>query len=353
MQLTPELKAQLAEQKKNCVFCKLVSKEMPGNVVFEDAKSMAILDIYPAVKGHTLFMLKEHYPILPYVPPDEFHHFFWVVPLLAKAIKSAMVTLGLNVFIASGGVAGQQAPHVMMHLMPRDEGDGFFNFLLKKGTVTPEEQKKVLAYNLPLFMNDHFAKNPAPWHQGAGEQPAFLEKVYSSGAVLYEDEKLVCVLPAKGSVAGQVDIYPKAEEKDIAKLSSEDSVHVFATASMIASLLFEGLKAQGTNILLRSGRTDDHPEGRLCISVFPRVPEDSLKGMIWEAKQPQYDLDGIASKIKDKTWNVSYAKEIVKEEKKYVVTRPVIETISGPKKEERKLTHEEEIRLALEKVWNS
>src|SRR3989338_896926 len=106
MQLTPELKAQLAEQKKNCVFCKLVSKEMPGKVVFEDAKTMAILDIYPAVKGHTLFMLKEHYPILPYVPPDEFRNFFWLVPSLAKAIKRAMVTLGLNIFISNRRVAG-------------------------------------------------------------------------------------------------------------------------------------------------------------------------------------------------------------------------------------------------------
>ncbi|MEK6901322.1 MAG: HIT domain-containing protein, partial [Nanoarchaeota archaeon] len=205
MQLTPELKAQLAEQKKNCVFCKIVSKEMQGKVVFEDSATMALLDIYPAVKGHTLFILKEHYPILPYVPADEFRHFFWLVPSMAKAMKSAMVTLGLNVFIASGGVAGQQAPHVMMHFMPRDEGDGFFNFLLKKGTITKEEQKSILAYNLPLFMNDHFTKNPAPWHQGAGEQPAFLEKVYSSGTVLYEDEKLICLLPAQGAVAGQVD----------------------------------------------------------------------------------------------------------------------------------------------------
>ncbi|MEK6901871.1 MAG: hypothetical protein AABX37_06000, partial [Nanoarchaeota archaeon] len=160
---------------------------------------------------------------------------------------------------------------------------------------------------------------------------------------------------------------PKAEERDIAKLSSEDSVHVFATASMIASLLFEGLKAQGTNILLRSGRTDDYSEGRLSVSVFPRFPEDSLKGMIWEAKQPTYDLDGIASKIKDKMWNVRYAGEAVKEEKKAVVVKPVIEKIFESKNvprpmtqegqslsaQERKtsaLTPEEEIRIALEKV---
>ena len=87
MNLSPELKAQLAEQKKQCVFCKLIAKEIPGKIVFEDAKTMALLDIYPAVKGHTLFLPKEHYPILPYMPEDDFTHFFSLLPSMTKAVK--------------------------------------------------------------------------------------------------------------------------------------------------------------------------------------------------------------------------------------------------------------------------
>ena len=72
MQLTPEIKAQLQEQKKQCIFCKIISKEMDSKIVFEDKLTLAALDIRPAVKGHTLFMLKEHYPIMPYIQPEEF-----------------------------------------------------------------------------------------------------------------------------------------------------------------------------------------------------------------------------------------------------------------------------------------
>ena len=65
MSLAPEIKAQLAEQKKQCVYCKIVAKEIPGKVVFEDTVTLGILDIYPAKKGHIVFTLKEHYPIVP------------------------------------------------------------------------------------------------------------------------------------------------------------------------------------------------------------------------------------------------------------------------------------------------
>ena len=127
MQLTPEIKAQLAEQKKQCIFCKLISKEMEGKIVFEDDQTIAFLDINPIIKGHTLFMLKEHYPMPAYIPADEFKHMFALVANMSKAIKSGMVRTGMNVFVAIGGAAGQQSPHFLIHFLPREEGDGFFN----------------------------------------------------------------------------------------------------------------------------------------------------------------------------------------------------------------------------------
>ena len=116
MQITPEIKAQLNEQKKQCVFCKIISGEIPGKKVFEDEQTVAFLDINPAVKGHVLLMLKEHYPMPAYVPGDEFKHKFSLIPGLSKAIKSALVKTGIDVFIAVGGPAGQQMPHFSVHL---------------------------------------------------------------------------------------------------------------------------------------------------------------------------------------------------------------------------------------------
>ena len=164
MQLTPEIKQQLEAQKAQCIFCKLISGEMEAKKVFEDNVTIAMMDINPAIKGHTLFMLKEHYPIMPYIPADEFKHYFGLIPQLSKAIQKAMVRTGMNVFIANGGVAGQQSPHFLFHLLPRENGDGFLNFLFSGKVSTPGDKVKMLANNLPIMMQNHFGRTPASCH---------------------------------------------------------------------------------------------------------------------------------------------------------------------------------------------
>ena len=342
MQLSSDLKAQLAEQKKQCVFCKLIAKEIPGKIVFEDAKTIALLDIYPAVKGHTLFLPKEHYPILPYMPEDDFTHFFSLLPSVIKAMKDSMVATAFNLFIASGGAAGQQAPHFMVHCLPREQGDGFFNFLFtKKGKPLEEEPKKMLVQNVPLALQRSLkGSNPSQ------EQPAFLQKVYAASMVLYEDEKLLCVLPNAGVVAGHIQIYSKKEEKYIEKLSPEDGVYLFSAASVVASWLFEALKMQGTNIILKSGVTEDNSEGKLSIHILPRKQDDTLQSLLWQPQQPKYNLDGVMEKIKDNMWKVKY-KDEKKVEKPMAVASTPLKLKSTDSDSSRT---QDEIKKAIERV---
>ena len=342
--LTSELRAQLAEQKKQCVFCKLIAKEIPGKIVFEDEKTVALLDIYPAVKGHALFLPKEHYPILPYMPEEDFTHFFSLIPSLIKAIKDSLVATAFNLFIASGGAAGQQAPHFLVHCLPREQGDGFFNFLFtKKGKPLEEEQKKLLVQNVPLALQRSLkGSNPSK------EQPAFLQKIYASSTVLYEDDTILCVLPHQNVVAGHIQIYSKKEEKYLEKLSMEDSVSFFLAASIIASLLFEAMKVPGTNLILKSGISDDNPDGLLCIHILPRKQDDSLQSLLWQPKQPSYNLDAVMEKIKDKMWKVKYKpeKEAPKMEKGFLA--PLKIKVSG--KENKSAPAHDEIRAAIERI---
>jgi histidine triad (HIT) family protein len=350
MELTPEIKAQLEEQKKQCIFCKLISGEMPAKTVFEDDTVIAMMDIYPALKGHFTYMLKEHYPIMPYIPADEFTHLFGLIPQLSEAAQSGLIKTGMTVFIANGGVAGQQSPHFLLHFLPRDKGDGFFNFMFKCNESLEDEKLKVLSNNFPIMMSNHFKRNPASWHLGNGESVSFLKDVYENSNVLYEDEKVLCVIPEKGAVAGHIEIYSKAEEKDITKVSIEDSAHLFFTASLAATLVFEGLGAQGTNIILKSGLTDDNLNGKLCIHVLPRFEEDSLKEMLWQPTQPEYDVDDIASQIKNNTWKVKYTeekKEVV-EKKESVVKEPTVIKIG----EKKSSNPEDEIKEAIERMKN-
>ena len=343
MQLTPEIKAQLAEQKKQCIFCKLISGEMEAKTVFQDDVTIAMLDINPVIKGHTLFMLKEHYPIMPYIPADEFTHYFGLVPALTKSIKDGILSTGINVFIANGGPAGQRAPHFLIHFIPRENGDGFFNFMFKKNASLDEENVKVLANNFPIMMNNHFGRNPAPWHSGKGNVPSYLAEIYENNIVLYEDEKVLCVIPEDGAVAGHIEIYSKVEENLIEKMSIEDASHLFYTASFAATLVFEGLKVHGTNIILKSGTCDDNPSGKLCVHVLPRMQDDNLQSLLWEPKQPSYDLDAIKSKIKDTTWKIKYTEET----KESVVVKPKVVKISDPTTKEVN-----EIEEAIKNVQN-
>ncbi len=299
MTLPPDVKKQLDEQKSQCVFCKLISGEIPNaKKVFEDDKTIALLDIYPALKGHTLFMLKEHYPLPAYISEEEFSHKFGLIASLSKVIKSALVNTGMNIFIALGGAAGQQSYHFMAHFLPRENGDGFYNFLLKKGVKTGDEEKKLISDLLHKAMHKETLSQFSPADEGV---------------VIYEDEKIKAIIPNNASAKGQVTIYSKKESQYIEKLSQEDSAYLFSTASIVSKVVFEAVKAQGTNILLMSGITDDNPSGTLVVHILPRWQNDGLQGLLWEPKQPKYDLGEIASKIKDKVWNVKYEQKIKKE----------------------------------------
>ncbi len=163
-ELTEEQKKALEEQKKQCPFCRIVSGEIPATKVFEDEKMLAILDINPATKGHTLVMPKEHYPIMAMLPPDIFKHFFTRLPELSKCIEDAMISDGIEVFIASGGAAGQNVGHFMLHLIPREGGDGLDKFTLKDKELPSEkleEIKKIVKNNLELVMQRRMGKIPS------------------------------------------------------------------------------------------------------------------------------------------------------------------------------------------------
>ncbi len=309
--LTPEQKQQLEEQKKQCIYCKLVSGEMPAKTVFQDSKTQAFLDIYPLVKGHTVYLLKEHYPLAAYMSAEEFNHFTGLIPQLTQAIQTGMVRTGMNIFIPFGGAAGQQFPHVCMHFFPREEGDNFSKYELNKRTASlPQDSINMLANNLPIMMRNHFGRNPASWHQGKGDVPAYLADIYNNASVIYEDEKVLAVIAEKQVAEGHIEIYSKIEQSDITKLSIEDASHLMFVASFATTALFEGLGAHGSNIIVKSGTSDDNTkEPRLSVHAIARRQDDGLSDLNWQPQQPSYDLDAVKSQIKEETWKVKYKQE--------------------------------------------
>ena len=120
MQLSAEQQAAIDEQKQHCPFCKIIKGEIQSQKVFEDNEFIAILDINPGTTGHTLLVPKEHYPIMPLLPPHIQERLGLKIAELSTALKKSMIVPSVETFIANGAVAGQQSSHFIVHLLPTE-----------------------------------------------------------------------------------------------------------------------------------------------------------------------------------------------------------------------------------------
>jgi len=111
-------------QKKQCIFCQIISGKIQAKKIYEDDKVVGILDINPANPGHTLLLTKEHYSIMPQVPDEDLSYISMVVKSMSNSMLRSIDAQGTNVLVANGIAAGQRAQHFMVHLIPRKENDG-------------------------------------------------------------------------------------------------------------------------------------------------------------------------------------------------------------------------------------
>ncbi len=107
----------------DCIFCKIVSREIPSLRVFEDAHSLAFLDIGPLSSGHTLLIPKQHHTDILDIPQDVFSSLTSNLPQLARTLMKVTGATGMNVLQNTGKSAGQAVFHLHIHLIPRTEGD--------------------------------------------------------------------------------------------------------------------------------------------------------------------------------------------------------------------------------------
>jgi len=106
------------------IFSKIIKKEIPAEIVYEDDSFIAILDLNPVSPGHTLLIPKEE-SINLFDTKEEILK--KIGPLLKKlgiAVKKAVSADGLNIHMNNGEDAGQMVPHTHLHLIPRFKNDG-------------------------------------------------------------------------------------------------------------------------------------------------------------------------------------------------------------------------------------
>ena len=107
-----------------CIFCKIVAKQVPANVVHEDDHTIAFMDLGQVNPGHVLVATKSHVENVFGLDEIQAGAVFRTVARIARASRSAFGFPGMNLFQANGKVGGQTVFHFHMHILPRWEDDG-------------------------------------------------------------------------------------------------------------------------------------------------------------------------------------------------------------------------------------
>ena len=126
---------------QQCPFCGIVDKKIDAKTVYEDGIVMAVLDINPANKGHVILFPKKHHQFLFQVSDTEAAHMFKIVNKISLAMVNGLNAEGNNIFVANGQIAGQNASHVIVHIIPRYKNDGIEKWPRKK-YVSDDEKKE-------------------------------------------------------------------------------------------------------------------------------------------------------------------------------------------------------------------
>ncbi len=107
-----------------CIFCKIISGEIPCHKVYEDAHALSFLDIKPHAKGHTVVIPRIHAETSFDLSDTDMQHLILSMQNTMKRIQAILSPDGFNVGWNHNPTGGQVVPHLHVHIFPRYEGDG-------------------------------------------------------------------------------------------------------------------------------------------------------------------------------------------------------------------------------------
>lgn len=132
---------------QDCIFCKIIQGKIPAKVITQNDRAMAFLDAFPLAAGHALVVPKTHYVKVQDMTSEDSAAIFALTRELAQIVESAANTDASLIAVHNGRTAGQEVPHVHVHIIPRKAGDGAgpVHSMFKKPKLTPEEMDAILS----------------------------------------------------------------------------------------------------------------------------------------------------------------------------------------------------------------
>jgi histidine triad (HIT) family protein len=113
----------VSETDPDCIFCKIIAGELPGEIVDEDDATVAFMDINPATRGHALVVPRRHAEDLLEIDPGDLAATVVAAQRLAARIHERLHPDGVNLLNSCGRAAWQTVFHFHVHVIPRYEGD--------------------------------------------------------------------------------------------------------------------------------------------------------------------------------------------------------------------------------------
>lgn len=108
----------------DCLFCDIAKGDIPSAKVYEDENVYAFLDIHPLQEGHVLVIPRSHARYLTELDPEAASALMRGTQRVLTAVHAALGTQDATVAVNDGPAAGQEVPHVHIHVVPRREDDG-------------------------------------------------------------------------------------------------------------------------------------------------------------------------------------------------------------------------------------
>lgn len=111
---------------EDCIFCRIVDNVTATSVVYSDERILAFMDVQPVNSGHVLVIPRGNASRLAELDEETGAQVFRVAMRVAQGLRrSELKVEGVNLHLADGEAAGQEVPHVHLHVIPRFRGDGF------------------------------------------------------------------------------------------------------------------------------------------------------------------------------------------------------------------------------------
>ena len=125
-----------------CIFCQIAAGKLPARIVYEDAETMAFLEIRPLFPGHVLLCPREHYETLADLPAEMTGPMMGKMQLLSQAVEAAVDAEGT--FLAINNKVSQSVPHLHIHIVPRRKRDGLRGFFWPRIPYKDDEAREAV-----------------------------------------------------------------------------------------------------------------------------------------------------------------------------------------------------------------